>query len=255
MTITVDKDGLMKTGDEMKDNSLIGHSVMAGVQMRSKAMKPMLSGMLVAMLLLASGCVTSRVEQTRVAETGIATDEAMVLLGRASYNDRETEASFTACIASEMARGDIPIQLVTQDDFMDQLYPWFEPRVAPVSAEQLGDLFARPGVRERVKSSNIRYLGWVEGDTVVKDKGGSMSCAITTAVGGCLGISYWEEDASYEISIWDLETLTASGKIRADATGTSYLAGLVIPVPILARPGNAACESLANQLKTFIIGS
>ena len=223
---------------------------------REKGIREKAKTLICLMLLLASsGCVTSRVEQTRVAETGIAEGESMVLLGRASYNDRETEASFTDCIASEMARGRTPIQLMSQDEFMDQLYPWFEPRTAPVSAEQLGELFAQPGVRDRIDAANLRYLGWVEGDTVVKDKGGSMSCAITTAVGGCLGISYWEEDASYEISIWDLDTMTASGKLRADATGTSYLAGLVIPVPILARPGNAACESLASQLRTFIIGS
>ncbi|MFT4632173.1 MAG: hypothetical protein ACI9BC_001188, partial [Crocinitomicaceae bacterium] len=32
-----------------------------------------------------------------------------------------------------------------------------------------------------------------------------------------------------------------------------YLAGLVIPIPILARPGNAACKALAAQLKAFLI--
>jgi hypothetical protein len=49
--------------------------------------------------------------------------------------------------------------------------------------------------------------------------------------------------------------LDTSGQISADANGTSYLAGLVLPIPILARPGNAACKGLAEQLRTFISGS
>jgi hypothetical protein len=31
-------------------------------------------------------------------QTGLASDEAMVILGRATYNDRQTEESFTDCL-------------------------------------------------------------------------------------------------------------------------------------------------------------
>ena len=51
-----------------------------------------------------SGCVTSRIEQSRDAVTGISSDEAMVLLGRASYNEKQTEESFTDCIADVLSR-------------------------------------------------------------------------------------------------------------------------------------------------------
>ena len=81
-----------------------------------------------------------------------------------------------------------------------------------------------------------------------------MSCTVSTFGGGCFGMSYWEQDASYEASIWDVQTFDTTGQISADANGTSYLAGLVVPVPILARPGNAACKGLAEQLRTFISG-
>ena len=201
-----------------------------------------------------AGCVSSRIEQQRVAATGITGDEAVVLLGRASYNDKQTEESFTDCLANALTKGKNPIRLISQSQFMDDLYPWFEPRTAPTSANELGELFSQPGVRERISEYNVRYLAWIEGDTITIDSGGSMSCTISTFGGGCFGMSYWEEDASYEASIWDLQSMTATGQISADATGTSYLAGLVIPIPILARPGNAACKGLASQLKDFIIG-
>ena len=212
--------------------------------------------LLVALVLLPllSGCVASRIEQSRDSSTGIEADEAIVLLGRASYNDKQTEEGFTECIADVLAGGDNPIRLIGQNQFRDDLYPWFEPRTAPTSADELGQLFTQPGVKEQIAAVNVRYLAWIDGDTITVDKGGSMSCTISTFGGGCFGMSYWEEDASYEAAIWDLKTMTSTGQISADANGTSYLAGLIIPIPILARPGNAACKGLANQLREFIVG-
>jgi hypothetical protein len=209
---------------------------------------------LLVLLSLLSGCVSSRIEQSRDSTTGIESGEAIVLLGRASYNDKQTEESFTECIADVLGEGDNPIRLIGQSQFRDDLYPWFEPRTAPTSADELGRLFAEPGVKDRIASVNVRYLAWIDGDTITVDKGGSMSCTISTFGGGCFGMSYWEEDASYEAAIWDLKTMTSTGQISAEANGTSYLAGLVIPIPILARPGNAACKGLANQLREFIVG-
>ena len=219
-------------------------------------MVPLMSKLLALLVLLSllSGCVSSRIEQSRDSTTGIESGEAIVLLGRASYNDKQTEESFTECIADVLGEGDNPIRLIGQSQFRDDLYPWFEPRTAPTSADELGRLFAEPGVKDRIASVNVRYLAWIDGDTVTIDSGGSMSCTISTFGGGCFGMSYWEEDASYEAAIWDLKTMTSTGQISADASGTSYLAGVIIPVPILARPGNAACKGLANQLRAFIVG-
>lgn len=201
-----------------------------------------------------AGCVSSRIEQSREARTGIGSDEAIVIISRASYNERETEDSFTSCLSDILEKGPTPIRLITEEQFKDALYPWFEPRTAPTSANDLGKLFAQPGVQNRINESRVRYLAWIEGDTITVDQGGSMSCTLTTFGGGCFGMSYWEQDSSYEATIWDLETLTNAGQISAEANGTSYLAGLVVPIPILARPGNAACKGLASQLRNFVLG-
>ena len=68
-----------------------------------------------------SGCVSSRIEQSRDATTGIAEGEAMVLLGRASYNEKQTEESFTECIADALNQGSNPIRLIPQEQFKDCL--------------------------------------------------------------------------------------------------------------------------------------
>lgn len=204
--------------------------------------------------MLLNACVTSRIEEFRRSTTGIASDEAVVILGRTNYNENETEQSFTDCISKILTSGSSPLRLISEAEFKDRLYPWFEPRTAPTSADDLAKLFSQPGVRNQIETAKIRYLAWIDGSTVTTDRGGSFSCTISTFGGGCFGMSYWEEDASYEASIWDLKTMTTAGEISADASGTSYLAGVIIPIPIIARPGNAACKGLAKQLKEFITG-
>ena len=208
--------------------------------------------LIVLVVTLLTSCVTARIEESRTASTGLNNDEALVILGRASYNDRQTEESFTDCLADALSTGSEPIRLIPQAQFKDQLYPWFEPRTAPASSDDLARLFAQPGVQDRIEASKIRYLAWINGDTVTTDRGGSFSCTLSTFGGGCLGVTYWEENASYEASIWDLQNLTTAGEISADASGTSYLAGLILPIPIMARPGNAACKALAGQWREFL---
>jgi len=48
-----------------------------------------------------------------------------------------------------------------------------------------------------------------------------MSCAAGPGGGGCLGFVWWENQAEYEASVWDLEKRTAVGRVSVDATGTS----------------------------------
>ena len=109
-----------------------------------------MSRLLLVLSLALAGCVSSRVEQNRESATGIASGEAIVVLGRASYNDRETEESFTDCIVDQLSGGSQAMRLIPQKEFKDSLYPWFEPRTAPNSASDLGELFAEPGVRARM---------------------------------------------------------------------------------------------------------
>jgi len=209
---------------------------------------------LMGMVFMLSACVTSRIEQSREAITGIRSDEAIVVMGRVTSHEGITEESFIDCLVNMLSKGPTPVRTVEEDEFRNILYPWFEPATRPTSASDLGDLFRKSGVQDRIEEVNIKYLAWVRGTTETIDQGGSMSCTLTTFGGGCFGMSYWEQDAKYEATIWDLENLTAAGQISAEANGTSYLAGLVVPIPILARPGNAACKGLAAQLRVFVQG-
>jgi hypothetical protein len=152
-----------------------------------------------------------------------------------------------------MAKGGNRMNVLSEADFRDALFPWFEPRTAPAKTSDLPELMSTPALADRLSELGLRYLVWIDGSTVRTDSAGSMTCSITTAGGGCFGFLTWENDSSYEATIWNVRTGQAVGRVSTDAIGTSYIPAVVIPVPLIARVQNSACTSLSNQLKTFIL--
>tara|TARA_B100001057_G_scaffold183667_1_gene184340 strand:- start:1532 stop:2215 length:684 start_codon:yes stop_codon:yes gene_type:complete len=212
------------------------------------------SSLIMALALLA-GCTSTTVEEFRQAETGIASDEAVVILGRRQASDYETRTEFVECVGDRMARGDGAINVVPEQTFIDAMFPWFEPRTAPLRTRDLEQLMAENVVAERMSEFGIRYIVWLDGFTETTDRQGSISCTIGPGGGGCFGFGTWEDDANFDARVWDVETLTSVGTINTDATGQSYLPALVVPIPLIARVEANACSRLANQLKDFVNGS
>jgi hypothetical protein len=110
-----------------------------------------------------------------------------------------------------------------------------------------------PGVAEQIAKQRIRYIIWLDGDTERVAGGGSLSCAAGPGGGGCFGFAWWQNDADYEASVWDLQGLESAGSVTADVSGTSFLPALVIPIPLIARAQARACKALAGQLREFIV--
>lgn len=182
--------------------------------------------------------------------TPLAATDAVVVLGRRQRNDRETEHSFTHCVTA--ALDDENINIYPTQTFKDQMFPWFEPRVAPMTTGSLPRLVNDPAVAARLRKTGVRYIVWLDGKTRDGDKGGSMSCAAGPTGGGCLGFLWWEKNATYEASIWDVRNIQSMGKISVAATGTSYVPALIIPIPLIARTQHAACEGVAQQVQEFL---
>lgn len=203
--------------------------------------------------LLLTGCVTSRVEQYKEAHTGIEAGERIVILARQHHSTHEAEADFTSCVGNSLQRGRGALEVAPSDVFVDSLYPWFEPSTAPLDPRDLPELLARPGVSERISEHGVRYVVWVDGATDRVDGGGSMSCAIGPGGGGCFGLAWWETDAKYEASIWDLRETGSAGRITTDVSGRSVMPAVIIPLPFIARTQANACRGLAQQLQEFIV--
>lgn len=205
--------------------------------------------------LLTGGCMTSRVEESKNTATGISAGESVVILAASYHRGKAAEEDFVSCVSDQVEKGEGSVRVMPERQFTDSLFPWFEPRTAPQSAAALPELLARPGVAQRIEESGIRYVVWLDGTTERTNGGGSLSCAIGPGGGGCFGLTWWEDDASYDASVWDLKRQADAGKVSADVHGTSMIPALLIPVPLIARTQSAACKDLARELREFITGA
>ncbi len=79
-----------------------------------------------------------------------------------------------------------------------------------------------------------------------------MTCSISVTGAGCFGFLSWENDSSYEATIWDIKSGNSVGKVSSDANGTSFMPAVIVPIPFIARVQTGACNSMSDQLKTFI---
>ena len=209
--------------------------------------------LLLASCTLLGGCVTATVQEIRETDTAMAGGDTIVVLGRRSQpTTDETELDFITCVGDSMSRGAEGINVIDEQQFIDAVFPWFEPRIAPVNSADLPEIIKQPSLAARLERMRLKYLVWIEGSTERTDSSGSLTCAVTPGGGGCFGFLSWENDSSYEASVWDIDTGTNAGRISSEATGMSYVPAVIVPIPIIARVRSSACTSLANQLKSFI---
>jgi hypothetical protein len=215
--------------------------------------KQFLQGLIsVAAGIALSGCVTSRVEDARESATGIGEGEAVVVMAKSYHLGNETEEKYIRCVEKALGNGNSGLRVIPHRSFVDSLFPWFEPRTAPAETKHLPKLMANPGVVETIAKQKVRYIIWLDGDTERVAGGGSLSCAAGPGGGGCFGFAWWQNDADYQASVWDLSELESAGTVTTDVSGTSFLPALVIPIPLIARTQAKACKALAGQLQQFI---
>jgi len=200
-----------------------------------------------------SACVTSRVEDARENVTGLNEGDSVVIMAKSYHQGNETEADYISCVEGALGRGSQGLRVIPSQQFVDSLFPWFEPRTAPAETKGLTKLMEKPGVAEAVEDMGVRYIVWLDGDTETVAQGGSLSCAAGPGGGGCFGFAWWQKDADYEASVWDLDGYENAGTVTTSVSGTSFLPALIVPIPLIARTQSAACKGLAQQLRAFII--
>ena len=148
------------------------------------------------------GCVTASIENDRAETTGLHEGETVVVMAKSYHQGNETEAGYIRCVEKALGRGSDALRVIPNQQFVDNLFPWFEPRTAPADTKGLSALMERPGVTEAVKRMGVRYIIWLDGETERVTQGGSLSCAAGPGGGGCFGFAWWQDDADYEASIW-----------------------------------------------------
>jgi hypothetical protein len=200
-----------------------------------------------------AGCgVTSRMEPYKQTSTVIGEGEQVVILARKHHATHEAEEGFVQCISESLAKGSQGLEVHPSRAFEDKMYPWFEPSTAPLSTDDLSELLKRPAVLQQVRDSGVRYVVWLDGSTDRVSSGGGITCAAGVGGAGCMGLAWWEDDARYDATVWDIKELESAGTIHADFKGRSVMPAIIVPLPFIARPQAAACRGLTDQIKQFL---
>ena len=200
---------------------------------------------------LIAGCTTTRLEEQTNLPFKILEGESVVITSNSYHVGNETEADFLQCINKSLIKKQKNFNVIPTQQFINQLYPWFEPRTAPLTTDDLSSFLARDLVRERIEALDVKYFVNISGQTKTNSSSGALTCAAGPGGGGCFGLAWWDDTSSYSASIWDLSKESSVGNVSASVSGTSVIPALVIPIPILARTQKTACEELTDQILDF----
>ena len=206
-------------------------------------------------VVFASGCMQARIEESRELATPVGKGERVVILAKPQIEGSGAEDAFMDCVSDEMSGGRHGIAVHDNNEFVDKMFPWFEPSTAPARPEALSALLARPGVADRVTESGVRYVVWLDGSTRKTDGGGSLACGAAPGGAGCIGFGWWQTESAYEATIWDLKQAKSAGSVGTNVTGTSAIVGAIVPLPFIARVQATACNRMSAQLRSFFSGT
>ncbi len=205
----------------------------------------------VIMLMCFSACTTITIDQVKVKQSELLKGESVVVMGRRTGSDYETEPELISCVGENLTKGNQAINVIPENEFVDRLYPWFEPRTAPRHIKDLPRLFGYKKITEILDDYNVHYIIWIDGNTEKTRSSGSISCAVSPVGVSCFGFGTWDSQAEYEASVWDYRTKQQIGKVSSVAEGTSYVPAVVVPIPIIATVQTDACEAMSVQLQSF----
>ena len=196
----------------------------------------------------------SRVEESREMPTKIAKGEAVVILAKPQIEGAGAEDGFMDCVSDKLRR-QRPSPCTATMTSSTRCFPGSSPAPRLPKPEAVATLLTHPGVSEKVADSGVRYVVWLDGGTQKTDGGGSIACGAAPGAAGCIGFGWWEKESDYEATIWDLQQARSAGSVGTNVTGTSAIIGAIVPLPFIARVQSAACNRMADQLRSFFNGS
>jgi len=203
------------------------------------------------LILLLPSCTTVVIDQVQHQATNLKGGDSIVVIGRRSGSDYETEPELISCIGTVLSHGEEGINVIPENDFVDTLYPWFEARTAPTHVQALQRLISYEKIAKVIDDYNVHYIVWVDGNTEKTRGSGSISCGLSPTGVACFGFGTWDNKAEYEASIWDYRTKKLVGKVSSVADGTSYMPAIVVPIPLIAPVQADACKAMGKQLRNF----
>ncbi len=203
-------------------------------------------------LLFLGGCTTAaRIEVSK----GSVRNESLqviALVFSAEASDVERQAS--DCIRTAIETAQLPLQIVSPDEFRKVAFPDLAPEAAIHRSEYLSVLLPDQRFRDRIAPLGIRYIVSISGVTEQNLKGSGHALGHdgrSGRIGGALFI--WQRRTQLQASLLDLTRPSPKEDIFADASGTPWL--LIIgglPLYIPADTDSKACRDLGGSIVEFL---
>jgi hypothetical protein len=200
--------------------------------------------------ILLFGCTKSQVKDS-LKTSAHSHNEATITILSNDLNDKK----FAKCLQSELGN-DLPkIKFFPEDNFRDDLFPWFEPGTAPKEIIKLSALLNKEIVRKRIESLGIEILIYVQGATTRGESDGFMMSAAGPAPAvGVVGYTSSDRETHMRTSVWNLKEAASIGDTDIHVKGKARWLGLIIPIPIPAFSESEACSETAERISNFLKG-
>jgi hypothetical protein len=162
------------------------------------------------------------------------------------------DKKFAHCVEKSILRiGSTESNLIRHNVFQDHLMPWFENTRMPKTVEELETALNRPLVRERIDSLSIRYLVYLSYNETYNEEIPALFCGGGYGGAGCLGLGSFERESNAAAIVWDLKSASRVSELRATATGTTTMAGIIIPFGFVALTEKDACRKMSTGLASY----
>ena len=106
---------------------------------------------LISSFIFLTACTTTRLEEETNLPFEIFEGTSVVITSNSYHAGNETENDFLQCINKTLSNKQKIFNVVPTQQFINQLYPWFEPRTAPQSTKDLSSFLGREMVRAKIE--------------------------------------------------------------------------------------------------------
>lgn len=197
--------------------------------------------------ILLFGCMKSQIKDSLTTTSHFHKDMTITILS----NNPEDE-KFARCLQTEM-KEDLPeLKIISEDKFRNNLFPWFEPGIAPKDAKGLSALLSKTMVRKHLDSLGVKILVYVHGETVQGELGGPGFCGGGYGGAGCLGYVSAERETNITTTVWNLEEVVSMGTTDIHYQGSIRVPMFIIPLPIPVFTESTACSETAKRISDCI---
>ncbi len=208
----------------------------------------------IPVLLIHAGCVSTNVEGTMLTQKNTIEQGKVTVLSQSIAAGNETEKKFTKCVIKKIKAMLPQDSYLDNQEFINAMYPWFEPERFPSDIVQLRSILEKPLITEKINSLHVRYMVLLTGNTVDVNKKECGACSVAPLLVGMPGLATFDKQASYVIEIWDLKKQEAIVDLNVGGTSTIYMPILPIvalPIPMGGDIQEASCKELGKQMQKF----